>query len=100
MPEKTTGACYYRDNYDPPAPDVFLQWKGMETCMDFHCECGASAHVHANFAYYLKCWKCGAVYEMPHTVALRRLADGEEPQGFPVLTERDPMDDEEATADV
>lgn len=46
------------------APHGWIQWKGTDVCMDFHCKCGAHGHVDADFAYYVKCGKCGQVYEM------------------------------------
>jgi hypothetical protein len=40
----------------------WIQWKGTEVCLDFHCTCGYHGHFDGDFAYYLKCGKCGAVY--------------------------------------
>jgi hypothetical protein len=42
----------------------FIQWKGTRVCMDLHCPCGAHNHIDAEFAYYVKCGGCSAVYEM------------------------------------
>jgi hypothetical protein len=43
---------------------AFIQWKGTDLCMDFHCTCGAQSHFDGFFAYALKC-RCGKVWEMP-----------------------------------
>lgn len=55
-------------------PRVFLQWKNMESCIDFYCECGAHHHVDEFFVYALKCEPCGALYEMPSIVVLKRVS--------------------------
>jgi len=53
-----------------PATSVFVQWKGTDVCLDFHCVCGMHGHVEGRFAYYLHCTSCGRTFEMPHTFAL------------------------------
>lgn len=45
-------------------PHGWIQWKGTNVCMDFHCQCGAMGHVDADFAYVIKCGACGQFYEM------------------------------------
>lgn len=50
---------------DLPDPHTFLQWKGTDVCMDFHCECGAHCHFDGDFAYAVKCPHCGTVWQMP-----------------------------------
>lgn len=52
------------------APQVFVQWKGTDACLDFTCTCGYSGHYDGMFAYGLKCFHCGAIYTMPHTFGL------------------------------
>ena len=49
----------------PEPPFSFIQWKGTDVCMDFHCICGTHHHVDAEFAYALRCMSCGRLYEMP-----------------------------------
>ena len=50
---------------------VFIQWKGTNVCLDFHCfKCNTFAHLDASFAYFLKCPTCGQHYAMPSTVSL------------------------------
>lgn len=44
---------------------VFVQWKGTDVCLDFHCKCGADGHLDDAFAYYLRCSDCGRTYRMP-----------------------------------
>ncbi len=56
----------------PAAADSFIQWKGTNVCMDFHCyRCDAFSHMDADFAYVVKCVRCGQLYEMPSVVALK-----------------------------
>jgi len=43
-------------------PHCWIQWKGTNVCMDFHCECGESSHIDDDFTYYIKCTKCKRVY--------------------------------------
>ncbi len=61
-----------------PEPNVFIQWKGTDLCCDFHCECGAHRHIDADFVYAIECDACGAVYQMPHTVALVKVEKTED----------------------
>ena len=49
---------------------AFIQWKGTDICLDFHCECGADGHFDGDFAYALRCAECGRVWSLPHSVAL------------------------------
>lgn len=58
-----------------PEPSAYIQWKGTDVCMDFHCECGAFCHFDGDFAYVVKCPHCGSIWEMPSTVYPRK-ADG------------------------
>lgn len=58
---------------DLAVPHVFIQWKGTAVCLDFHCECGAHHHVDDMFVYALKCGFCGALYEMPSSVAVKKV---------------------------
>ena len=58
---------------------AFIQYKGTDICLDFHCECGASGHFDGEFAYALKCHACGKSFAMPSTVTLVE-SDEYEPQ--------------------
>lgn len=44
-------------------PYGWIQWKGTSVCMDVHCQCGYHGHIDADFLYYIKCSKCGQIYE-------------------------------------
>lgn len=34
---------------EPENPYAFIQWKGTDVCMDFHCECGAHCHFDGSY---------------------------------------------------
>ena len=55
---------------DPPFG--WLQWKGTNACLDVHCACGELTHIDGEFLYYIKCGKCGAVYECDGHIQLKR----------------------------
>jgi len=40
-----------------------IQWQGTEVCMDIHCKCGYMSHIDADFAFNVKCPKCGTMYK-------------------------------------
>ena len=61
----------YYAHGDAPAHS-FIQWKGTDVCLDFHCECGTHAHFDGDFAYVIVCPACGAEWEQPATIPLRR----------------------------
>lgn len=56
-----------------PEPHGWIQWKGTNVCMDVHCECGEHTHFDGDFCYYIKCGKCGAVYECDGHIRLHKL---------------------------
>jgi len=66
---------------------AFIQWKGTDVCMDWHCPCGCHNHYDAGFCYYVKCKGCGSVFSVsPHVEMVRVLdIDGIDP----VIDERD-----------
>ncbi len=51
----------------------FIQWKGTDVCMDFHCECGQSNHYDGFFAYTIKCKGCGNVYAASPNIEMVRI---------------------------
>jgi hypothetical protein len=55
-----------------PEPSAFLQWKGTNVCMDFHCECGAFCHFDGYSAYTIRCPHCKTVWEMPSVIYPRK----------------------------
>ena len=72
-------------------PYAFIQWKGTDLCMDFHCECGAHCHFDGMFAYTVQCPHCSTVWEMPQTVVPRK-ADAKTPEFwrcFPKMLDAD-----------
>ncbi|MFZ4534341.1 MAG: hypothetical protein ACOYOJ_21360 [Alsobacter sp.] len=63
------------DEADETQTHAFIQWKGTDVCMDFHCHCGTSCHVDASFAYTVRCPTCQTVWEMPMYVYPRKATD-------------------------
>lgn len=59
----------------PRAEDerAWIQWKGTKVCMDVSCKCGEPFHIDAEFAYHIKCPKCGQVYECDGHIKLHPL---------------------------
>lgn len=51
-------------------PDLFLQWKGTDACLDLYCTCGQDLHFDGYFADELTCGYCGQTWELPHKLAL------------------------------
>lgn len=45
-------------------PYGWLQFKGINICMDVHCTCGELVHVDGEFCYNVQCGECGARYEL------------------------------------
>lgn len=62
-----------RFDYEGDQPHAFIQWKGTDVCMDFHCECGACCHFDGDFAYTVRCPHCEAVWEMPRNIFPRKV---------------------------
>lgn len=60
-----------------PKPQVFIQWKGTNVCLDFTCECGHHGHFDGYFAYVLRCTYCGKTWEMPFHLYPRETNDDE-----------------------
>lgn len=60
--------------------DGFIQWKGTDVCMDFHCDCGWHNHYHGYFAYEVECFQCGEVFAPSCSVEmLKVLSPGQSP---------------------
>ncbi len=53
----------------------FIQWKGTEVCMDFHCKCGEYNHYDGYFAYFIKCRGCNAVYKCSNEIEMEKVHD-------------------------
>lgn len=45
-------------------PRNFIQWKGTDVCMDFHCTCGNTFHLDEDFTYAVKCLKCECIWRL------------------------------------
>lgn len=62
----------------------WLQWKGTNVCMDFHCKkCGYMNHIDDDFVYFVKC-TCGTVYAMDGHVRAVELTAEEVPHASSV----------------
>lgn len=55
------GTVFFNTNKDPHG---WIQFKGTNLCMDVHCKCGHLTHIDGDFIYFLKCVKCGQIYEL------------------------------------
>lgn len=53
---------HYGHDYSEKTAQGWIQWKGTNLCMDFHCVCGELTHVDDDFTYLLRCSKCKRVY--------------------------------------
>ena len=58
-------------------PHGWIQWKGTNVCMDFHCECGGVSHIDAEFLYFIECGYCRQKYEVGGHVKMFALTDEE-----------------------
>jgi hypothetical protein len=63
-----------------------MQMKGTDICMDMHCKCGVMSHIgciripgyeHGDFAYFVKCPSCGAIYKVDPHVNLIEVTENE-----------------------
>ena len=59
--ESADAAWEVQERYEGK-PHGWVQWKGTEVCMDFHCKCGSMSHIDTSFAYFVKCPYCHTVY--------------------------------------
>jgi len=59
-----------------PKGHAFIQWKGTDACMDFHCECGHHNHYDAEFMYRATCEKCQQLYHVSEFVKFTPLKGG------------------------
>jgi len=66
-------------------PHGNIQWKGTDVCMDVYCKCGHHFHIDAEFAYYIKCPKCGTVYMCSSHIELIELE--KEPENCVIISE-------------
>lgn len=51
-------------------PQVFIQYKGTDICLDLRCPCGVLGHFDGYFAYAIECGACGRKFTLPTTLEL------------------------------
>lgn len=55
---------------------TFIQWKGTDVCMGWHCpDCDTAHHVDAYFCYAVKCMVCGSTFTVGTDVTLTKTKD-------------------------
>lgn len=57
-------AGYDEAEYQSPRPNVFIQWKGTNSCGDYYCTCGEQWHIDSYFVYYTRCPACKQAYRV------------------------------------
>ncbi len=81
-------------------PYAFIQYKGTDICMDFHCDCGAHCHHDGYFAHVVQCPHCKTNWKMPDHVTPRRLLASDYPHEPQVMQYDedigDPSEDDDA----
>lgn len=59
---------------------AFIQWKGTDVCMDVDCpnpEChDGGGHFDGDFAYFLRCYSCGAIIKLGSHVPVYHVTPG------------------------
>lgn len=95
MPVERDALFEHREGFknDVKRTHAFIQWKGTDVCMDFHCDCGAWHHIDAYFVYVVQC-TCGQLWEMPHTVMPLKIEQTDAPK-FVCSAETDVNSDED-----
>jgi len=69
---------------------TFIQWKGTNLCMDFHCpECETDNHYDGDFMHFIRCSGCFAVFELSTGIDVRKLPPG----AMTAVTPKDPESD-------
>lgn len=69
---------------------VYIQYKGTDICMDFHCECGNDTHFDGDFTYAVRCPYCKGVYELSSYINTRKLTPEEEAKNKGVVVDLPP----------
>ena len=57
----------------------FIQWKGTDICMDFHCKCGHHNHYDGYFAYFVQCFNCKQIYKMVESIEMEEIDNAPDP---------------------
>lgn len=78
---KTTEEAWELQDKKIGEPHAFIQWKGTDVCMDIHCACGHQSHFDGEFAYRVKCPKCGQVYSCNGHIELIALSQNRKETG-------------------
>jgi hypothetical protein len=73
---KSLGRKLVKFNLDKD-PFGWIQWKGTDVCVDIHCVCGEQSHFDGEYMYFIKCPKCGRVYEANGHIQLLPLTKNE-----------------------
>lgn len=60
----------YRPN---KLPYAYIQLHSSNICGEFHCTCGATGHVDAEFLFLVKCLDCNKVYQIVPYFHLREV---------------------------
>lgn len=59
-------------------PETFIQWKGTDVCLDFHCPCGHHSHWDCDFLYSLRCPKCRKIWRLGSAVQAVEVSEAEQ----------------------
>lgn len=86
---KTYDEAAELENRQEGQPHGWIQWKGTDLCMDFHCACGEHTHIDCNFVYAVKCGACGKVYRLNAHVEAIEVEDEESCHIEPKVTDWD-----------
>lgn len=61
-------------DYDPKSfdlngckvsPRALISWKNTDASGEFYCSCGTQSGWGGGYCNYVRCTKCGTIYEMP-----------------------------------
>ena len=88
---KNQKEAWYIQDMQTDKPHGWVQWKGTNVCMDIHCKCGFLSHIDDEFAYNVKCPKCGTVYMCNGHIEFIELE--EEPENCVVTPDMNDMAD-------
>lgn len=59
---------------DRARPTNNLQWKGIDICIDLHCDCGVTSHADGFSFGFIQCPSCLQVYKLDHVVAMDKVS--------------------------
>ena len=61
------------DKVPEGTPHGWIQWKGTDVCLDFHCACGSHLHFDTYFLYAVRCLDCQRMYTVGAHVQVREI---------------------------